>query len=351
MLLEHGFQLLAAAQTYACNALALADIEQQQAACEPQPAGSDGRPQTGGDAGARVVQQMHLPVAVGQSHALQQHLIGHLRVLDVHQAAAIGQVLVDLVIQRREYFVLVLAGALQLGNVGFGQAVQQAVAPVFAAGQKSHAMGIRNHHDVGGARPLALQLLQGNLDGDQPQHLAFIVIDGAGQKVAGLARGGANAVEAPAAGAQGVLHVGAVAVVLAHIALRLVPVAGSQRLAVTVNQRQRGRLAGPVGAFELAVESVYIGCVQRAGEGITQLGVQRQHFGQGAKAVHTLGECLGTDFQLALERFALVAQRLPPGEPAHDQHAQQRACDQDADGPAGAAELGKHGCSVPGLAA
>jgi hypothetical protein len=135
--------------------------------------------------------------------------------------------------------------------VGRAQRLQQAVAPFIAAGQKDHAMLVRGQHDVG--RRLRLQLLKQDLDGDQAGD-APLVIDGLRQKVAGQSGGHADAVKAAAALGQRLLHIGAKAVVLAHIAVRVAPVAGGQGLAAFVDQGQRGGLAGAVGLLQLAVE-------------------------------------------------------------------------------------------------
>ena len=198
-------------------------------------------------------------------------------------------------------------------------------------------MLIGHHHHVGGAQPLALQLVQGDLDGHQADHLAPLVVDGLRQEVAGLAGGGADAVEAPAARGQGLLHVGAEVVVLAHVVARRAPVAGGHGNAMAVDQGQGRGLAGAVGPLQLAVQVVHIARRQRVLQRGAQLVVQGQHLGQGAVAVHPLGQRLGTHGQLALEDFALADQGLAPSQPAHQQHAQQHAQGESGGGPEGAA--------------
>ena len=92
--------------------------------------------------------------------------------------------------------------------------------------------------------------------------------------------------------------------------------------------------------------------VERALQRGAQFGVERQDLGQGAVAVYALGQRLCAHRQLALEDFAFAQQCLAPRQPADAEHAQQHACNQDDNGPGGAAaKVWKHPFSVPSIAA
>ena len=185
-------------------------------------------------------------------------------------------------------------------------------------------MLVRGHDHVRRLQPFALQLQQRDLDHHQARDGVLFVQYGLRQEVARQARGQADAVEAPAAARQRLLHIGPEAVVHAHVAARLAPVAGGQGRAVAVDQGQRGRLAGAVGLLQLAVEGIDFGGRQRVGEGGAQLRVQRQHLGQGAVAVYALAQGLGVEAELALHALASRAGR--GGRPAHRPAACRRAC-------------------------
>jgi hypothetical protein len=138
--------------------------------------------------------------------------------------------------------------------------------------------------------------------------VAAVALDGLRQKVARLARGHANAVEAAAPLGQRLLDIGAKAVVHAHIAGGGAPVAGGKGQAVAVEQRECGRLAGAVGPLQLVVELLHLGRTQWAGQRVVQLCIQRQHFGKGAVAVDALGQGLAVERQLALHAAVFLLQ-------------------------------------------
>ena len=213
-----------------------------------------------------------------------------------------------------------------------GQRLQQAVAPFVAVGEKDHAMLVRGEDDVGRLAPLAFELLKQDLDGDEPKHRAVIIMNGLGEKVAGQSRGHADAVEAATALAQRLGHIGSKAVVLAHIAVRVAPVAGGQGLAAFVDEGQRGSSAGAVGLLQLVVEPVHLGGAERVAERALEFGIERQHLGQGAVAVHALHHGLGIERELALHAFAFIVQRGLQRDATGGPHAQQHAAEHDDKG-------------------
>ena len=343
VLLQHGLQLLAAALAQAGQALALAHKQHQQRQGQPAAAPGCGCPAAVGHAAVGGVHQVQLPGRAGQGLGQPQHAAGWGRHvgqgLHAHQPPAVVQAVVHADVERAKRLVGVLAGGVQLAALFVVQRLQQAVAPGVLAGQKNHAMRVRRQHDVGCLQPFALQLLQRNLDGHQPQDVAAVVADGLRQEVAGLARGHANAVEAAAPLGQRLLHIGAKAVVHTHIAGGRAPVAGGHGQAVAVEQGEGGRLAGAVGLLQLAVELRHLVRAQGTAQGVLQLRVQGQHLGQGAVAVDALGQRLPVQGQLALHALAFVQQGPVPGPLAGGKHAGRRACKQEEQRP----ELAKAG--------
>ena len=162
---------------------------------------------------------MQLPAGVREVQALPQHRFFEQGLAKMRQPPAFRGLFFQPVAHGAQGFIGVLARFLYFLCILRAQRLQQAVAPVVAAGQKHHAMGIGGQHNIGRELPFALQLLQRNLDGDQPQRPPLVIMNGARQKVAGQARRHANAVKTPAALRQRLLHIRAKAVILAHIAV------------------------------------------------------------------------------------------------------------------------------------
>ena len=289
------------------------------------------------------MQQVQLPLQIGQGQALPEHGPLQARLAELRQPGMVAGDAVYAVLQRLQALIRILARGFQLLQIQRCQRVQQPIAPCIAAGEKHHAVRVGCQHGVGRYLPLALQLLQCNFDSYQPKHLAVIGEDCLGKKVACHAGGHANAVKAPRATGQRLLHIGAKAVVLAHIAVDLAPVAGGNGFALKVNQRQRGGLAGAVGLFQLAVEAVHFGGAQGVAQRILELGVQCQHLGQGAVAVNALQQRLGVQIELALHALTLLLQRGAQGNLAGGQHAQQRAKQDDQNSPEQAVANKTHG--------
>ncbi|MCW0438392.1 hypothetical protein NB723_003356 [Xanthomonas sacchari] len=190
-------------------------------------------------------------------------------------------------------------------------------------------MAVADQHHVGHAQPFVLQRGQLDLDHDHPERASMRVEDRLREEVAGHAGGHADAVETALALRQGLLHVGAEAVVGADVAAGQAPVAGGQGHAVGVDQGQ-GRGAGDVvGAFQLQVQLLLGGCVQRMGQGVAQFRIQRQHLRQGAVAVDALLQGLRIQLQLLPQLHALGAQRALFGDVLRRQHRQHHAADDD----------------------
>ncbi len=152
----------------------------------------------------------------------------------------------------------------------------------------------------------------------------------------------------PAAARHRLLVVGAVAVVLADIAGRLVPVAGGHGDAVPVDQGQ-GRGAGDaVGLGQLEVQPLPLGGGERMGHRLVQVRVQRQHLRQRAEAIDALLQGLRIQAELTPHLQAFVIQRpllrIAPGQ----QRTQRRAAEhQDDEQPPGAiAGDAVHGASL-----
>jgi hypothetical protein len=89
------------------------------------------------------------------------------------------------VIKRAQRLVGVLPGGVQLAAFLVVERLQQAVAPGILAGEKDHPMRVRRQHDVGRLQPFALQILQRDVDGQQPQRAAVFIAHGLRQEVAG----------------------------------------------------------------------------------------------------------------------------------------------------------------------
>ena len=343
MLLQHGFQLLAAALAQAGQALALAHEQHQQRQCQPATRAGGRGPAAVGHAAVGFVHQVQLPGRAGQRLGVPQHAAGQgghvVRGLQAHQAAAVVQAVVHADVEGAQGLVGVLPRGVQLAALLVVQRLQQAVAPDVLAGQKDHAVRIGGQHDVGRLQPFALQLLQRDLDGHQAQRAPVFIANGLRQEVARLARGHANAVEAAAPLRQRLLHIGAEAVVHAPVAGGGAPVAGIDGQPVAVEQGEGGGLAGAVGLLQLAVELRHLVRAQGAAQRVLQLHVQGQHLGQGAVAVDALGQRLPVQGQLALHALAFVVQRPLPGPLPGHEHAGRCACKQDEQGP----ELAKAG--------
>jgi hypothetical protein len=343
VLLQHGLQLLTAALAQAIQALALAHKEHQQRERQPAASARGCGPAAVGQAAVRCMHQVQLPRGAGQGLGLPQHAAcgrGHVGGrLQAHQAAAVVHMVVHAQVQGAQRLIGILAGGVQFAPLVVVQRLQQSVPPGILAGKKDNAIGVRGEHDIGCLQPFALQLLQRNLDGHQSQDLAAVVADGLRQKVAWLPGGHANAVKTAAPLGQCLLHIGAKTVVLPHVAGRGAPVAGGHGHAAAVEQGEGGGLAGAVGLLQFAVELLHLCRAQGAAQGVLQLRVQGQHFGQRAVAVNALGQRLSIQGQLALHAFALVMQRPLPGPLTGRPHAEHRAHKQGEQRP----ELAKAG--------
>ena len=258
VLVQHGFQFFAAALAQCGQPLALAYVEHQQRCSQPQAACGNGGPVAGGLVVAYVVQQVQLPAAFWQVHAQPEHGVGQLGLAEGGQYAIAFSGLVDAVAQWLQRLVSVLVRVLYFLLVFGCKRLQQTVAPFIAVGQEDHAMLIGGQHDVWRLAPFALQLLEQNFDSYEAKHRAVIRTNGLRQKVAGQAGRHADAVKAAAAMAERLCDVGAKAVVLAHIGVRVAPVAGGQCPAPLVDEGEGGGAAGAVGLLQLAVELVHL---------------------------------------------------------------------------------------------
>ena len=191
-------------------------------------------------------------------------------------------------------------------------------------------MVVAGQHHVRTAQPFLLQCGQFDLDHHHPEPLAAF-LDRLGQVVAGHAGGHADAVEASTALGQGLAVIGPVAVVLANVAGRLVPVAGGHRHAIVADQGQCGRAGDFVGALQLEVQPLPFG-----GEGhaqrLQQVRIQREHLRQGAETVDALLQALAIQLQLALHLGAFTGQRLAPRIVAGCNRAQHGATDHHQQG-------------------
>ena len=236
VLLQHGFQLLAAALAQAGQALALAHKQHQQRQGQPAARAGGTGPAAVGQAAVRVVHQVQLPGRAGQGLGLPQHAPcrrRHIRAeRHAHQLATVVHVLFHLHFQGAQGLVGVLPGGIQFAAFFVAQRLQQAVAPGILAGQKHHAVGVGCEHDVRRLQPFAFQLLQGNLDDHQAQRVTMVIANGLRQEVARHPGGDANAVKTAAPLGQRLLHIGAKAVVLPHVAGGRAPVAGGHGQAV-----------------------------------------------------------------------------------------------------------------------
>ena len=236
VLLQHGFQLLAAALAQAGQALALAHKQHQQRQGQPAAGAGGTGPAAVGQAAVRVVHQVQLPGRAGQGLGLPQHAPcgrRHIRAgCHAYQLTTVVHVVFHLHFQGAQWLVGVLPGGIQFAAFFVAQRLQQAVAPGILAGQKHHAVRVGCEHDVRRLQPFALQLLQGNLDDHQPQRVTTLVANGLRQEVARHPGGDANAVKAAAPLGQRLLHIGAKAVVLPHVAGSRAPVAGGHGQAV-----------------------------------------------------------------------------------------------------------------------
>ncbi|MPM26956.1 hypothetical protein SDC9_73461 [bioreactor metagenome] len=239
----------------------------------------------------------------------------------------------DVKTQRPDGLIGILPRVAHLLAVLLGQRRQVAITPVVAIGQKHHLVRVGCQHDIAGLLPGALQLAQQHLDGDETGDAPLFIHDGARQKVARLARRHADAVELAASLAKRLRHVGSEAVILAHVAVLVLPVAGGDGAALGIDQRERGGMTGPVGFFELAVEGIHLARVQRVRERGAQLRIQRQHLGQRAVAVNALQQLLRVERQMALHGAALGLQRALRCKAAGHLHAGQRAAHHDEHGP------------------
>ena len=105
MLLEHGFQLLAAVLAQPRHALALAHEEHQQAQRQPAATAGGRGPAAVGHAAVRVVYQVQLPGGARQGLGMPEHLPRQRRGLHAGQHAAVVQSLFGAVAQRPERLV------------------------------------------------------------------------------------------------------------------------------------------------------------------------------------------------------------------------------------------------------
>ena len=219
------------------QASALLHEQHQEAQRQPRGTAGEGGRATGGGGGAGVVQQMQVPAFGGQRQALPQHRLRQCGIEQAHHAATIGKHVFSTRAQWLQRAVGVLAGVQHFAALIGAQRAQQAVAPAVTVGQEHHVMVVAGQHHVRAAQPFLFQRRQLDLDHHHAEPLA-IFLDGLRQVVAGYAGGHADAVEAAAALRQCLPVVGAVAVVLADVAGRLVPVAGRHCHPVVADQGQ-----------------------------------------------------------------------------------------------------------------
>ena len=181
--------------------------------------------------------------------------------------------------------IVVLAGNADFVAVAVIQRPQQAIAPAGLIGNKHDAPRIADQQDIVAVAPFAFKLGELEFDHHRPEEAAVRIEHSAGQKIPRDATGHAHRVKAAAALAAGLAEVGPEAVVVAHIAVGGVPVAGGHCQPAAVEQFQGRGLRRAVDAFQFAVEGgLYLGR-DRVAQGVDQFGVQRQHGRQGAIAL------------------------------------------------------------------
>ena len=167
----------------------------------------------------------------------------------------------------------------QLILFGARQAGQGRKPPGRDGGHQDHAARIGDEGGLGG-RPLGLQRLELDLDHHHAQH-ALAPLDAAGHEEARPAADRAEGEELGDALGAGLLEVGSEAVVGAHEAGRLAPVAGGDRRALGIQDiDHRGARAAAQG-LQLAVQGVDAARVGRA-QGLGHIGILGQDEGQGA---------------------------------------------------------------------
>ncbi|MNM29463.1 hypothetical protein D3C81_400040 [compost metagenome] len=268
---------------------------------------------------------MQAPVFVGQRQGLPQHCLRQCRVEQADHAAAIGQHIFGAHAQRLQRAIGILPRRTHLVAFLRAERAQQAVAPCIAVGQEHHVVVVAGQHHVRAVQPFLFQRGQLDLDHDHADALAVGVQDGLGHEIAGHPGGHADAVETATAMGQCLLVVGAVAVILADVAGRLVPVAGGYGHAIAADQGQRRGAGDLVGALQFQVQALPLGGRGRHLQCMQQVRIQRHHLRQGAEPVDALLQPLAIQLQLALHLCAFRAQGATPGVVAGGDRAQHGA--------------------------
>ncbi|BCD89499.1 hypothetical protein PSm6_59060 [Pseudomonas solani] len=304
-------------------------------------------------------EQAEVPGGVAERPALRQ--VGDLLLAAVGQGRgeaegfqAVAQVLARTRLPFVERPPVVLQAAGQALLVFGGERADGLHAQDRVAGEDDDAVLVADEGLQTGLFPALLQRLEFHLDHRDADDAAFVA-QAVGQVVAGLARGAADAVEAPGLALHRLLEVGAEGQVFTQEAVGVAPVAGGQHAAVGVEEEDGAVAAEAVEPFEVVVDQV-----APVGRGVEQqvadAGFQLQQAGQVGVAVDFALHGAGVEFQLA---FAVLAQGADAGElaevvadPADAEHGQdqQQGQREVAEQARFHGQCGRHGAEAGGRA-
>ncbi|MNE06888.1 hypothetical protein D3C80_994880 [compost metagenome] len=308
-LIDQALQFFAAALAQAGQAPALVEKQYQEHQAQPHGRRCQGGMATVFGSHQRAAQQVQGPAIGWQRQRLPEIVRRKRRPLHADQAAVVADVGQYLVLQRGQRLFVILPGGGQLGAIVGRQGLQLAVAPARLVGDEDDATGITDQQDIAALLPFAFQFREFELDHHRAEECTVRVGHRTGKKVAGYAAGDAYGVEAPGALALGLLEIGAKTVILAHVAAGRAPVAGCHRQAGAIEQLQGRGIGCAIDAFELVVQGILGGRIDRPGQGVDQFRIQRQHGRQGTVAFDQGVQGVGVQAQLHIGPCGILDQR------------------------------------------